>query len=202
MKKLIHGIGINDAGYVVKKNDIIKRMGGDRKFKQIWICPFYVVWKNMLQRCYSSKFHDKRPNYVGCSVSEEWKLFSNFKAWMEKQDWEGNQLDKDLLIIGNKLYSDNTCLFVSGVVNSFINDHGNAKGQCLIGVYWHKQRNKYKAQCSNPFTNKQEHLGLFNNEQEAHEAWLAKKLEYAKELAAIQKDVRVANALISRYSNY
>lgn len=39
-----------------------------------------------------------------------------------------------------------------------------------------------------------------SSEQEAHEAWLKRKLELAHELAAIQEDPRVAKALTDRYS--
>lgn len=38
------------------------------------------------------------------------------------------------------------------------------------------------------------------NVQEAHEAWLKRKLELAHLLAAEQEDPRVAEALINRYS--
>ena len=58
------------------------------------------------------------------------------------------------------------------------------------------------SKCRNPFTKKQEFLGYFTCEQEAHQAWLKRKLELAYELVAIQTDQRVAEALIDRYSNY
>lgn len=199
--KLVHGVGINDADYVVQKFETIIE-NGKRNRKLIWICPFYQAWINMLNRCYSIKFQDKRPTYRGCSVSEEWLTFSVFKNWMEKQDWQDKQLDKDLLFDGNKVYSPETCVFVTRTVNSFTTDSGAARGEWLIGVYWNKGANKFMSMCSNPFTKKQEYLGLFECEQEAHQAWLKRKLELAKELAAIQPYPRVAEALINRYSNY
>ena len=119
---------------------------------------------------------------------------------MEKQDFEGKQLDKDLLFVGNKVYSPETCIFVSPMVNSFTLDSGAARGEWLIGVSWHKQTEKFVAHCSNPFTKKLEHLGLFTCEQQAHEAWLKRKNALAHELAAIQTDPRVAKALTERYS--
>ena len=153
-------------------------------------------------RCYSVKFQERDPTYKGCSVSEEWKRFSNFRAWMAEQDWEGKQLDKDLLIEGNKVYSEDTCVFVTSGVNSFTIDRGASRGEWLIGVSWHKATSKFMSRCSNPFTKKREHLGLFTSELEAHREWLKRKLELAKELAAIQPDTRVAEALVNRYSNY
>ena len=120
---------------------------------------------------------------------------------MQKQAWEDNQLDKDLLFEGNKVYSTETCVFVTQTVNSFTTDRVNDRGEWPIGVYWNKGANKFKSQCRNPLTKKNEHLGLFTCEQEAHEAWIKRKLELAKELAAIQTDPRVSEALISRYTN-
>jgi len=154
----------------------------------------------MLKRCYYAKHQEKYPTYVGCSVSEDWLTFSNFKAWMEKQDFEGKQLDKDLLFEDNKVYSAETCVFVSPLVNTFTVDRGLDRGEWLIGAHWDKARAKFRAQCSNPFTKKRERLGSFTSEQEAHEAWLKRKLELARELAEIQTDPRVAKALIDRYS--
>ena len=200
--KLVFGVGINDADYVVRKWETVGYVDGKQKQKMVWICPFYRVWHSMLNRCYSSKYQESKPTYKGCSVSEAWLTFSNFRAWMETQDWQDKQLDKDLLIEGNKIYSADTCVFVSPMVNNFTTDRGNDRGEWMIGVYWDKGTSKFKSQCSNPFTKKVEHLGRFDSEQEAHEAWLKRKLELAKELAAIQTDSRVAEALIKRYTNY
>lgn len=201
-KKLVCGVGVNDADYVTQKFETVGYVDGEQKQKRVWKCPYYQTWVDMLNRCYDTKLHERRPTYIGCSVSEEWKTFSNFKSWMEKQDWQGKQLDKDLLFKGNKVYSAEVCVFVSPMVNSFTIDSGASKGEWMIGVCWNKRANKFLAQCSNPFTKKLEYLGLFPCEQEAHNAWLKRKLEIAYELAAIQTDPRVAKALITRYTNY
>lgn len=201
-KKLVCGVGINDADYVVQKFETIGYVNGKRKQKTVWTCPCYRAWRQMLMRCYDAKYQEKRPTYAGCTVSEEWLTFSNFRAWMKKQEWEGKQLDKDLLFQGNKVYSADTCVFVSPLVNTFTIDRGNDRGKWLVGVDWHKQTEKFRAHCSNPFTRKKEYLGLFTCEQQAHEAWLKRKLELAHELAEIQTDPRVAKALVERYLNY
>ena len=121
---------------------------------------------------------------------------------MGTQDWEDKQLDKDLLVEGNKVYSPKTCVFVTRMVNMFTTDRGNDRGELPIGVDWHKGSGRFRSRCRNPFTKKNEHLGLFDCEQEAHQAWLRRKLELAYELAELQTDPRVAEALINRYSNY
>lgn len=198
--KLVFGIGVNDSDQAVVEREEIGYVDGKRKRKIVWQCAYYTRWKDMLMRCYSAKFKERNPTYIGCTVSGEWLTFSNFKAWMENQDWQGNQLDKDLLFEGNKIYSAETCVFVTGLVNNFTTSRANGRGEWLIGVYWHKAAEKFAALCSNPFTKKKEHLGLYSTELEAHQAWLKRKLELAKELAAEQTDPRIAKALIERYS--
>ena len=199
--KLVYGVGVNDAGYVVKKWETIK-VNGKQKRKLVWVCPYYRAWTSMLERCYYSKYQERCPTYKGCSVSEEWLRFSNFKRWMESQDWECKQLDKDLLFAGNKVYSKETCVFVTRGVNLFTTDRGASRGEWLIGVCWDKGAGKFVSRCCNPFTKKGEHLGYFTCEKEAHQAWLKRKLELAYQLAAKQTDERVGKALIERYTNY
>lgn len=199
-KKLIYGVGINDADYVTQRFETIGYVDGKQKQKLAWKCPFYQTWSDMLKRCYSEKYQEKKPTYRGCTVSDTWLTFSNFKNWMGKQDFEGKHLDKDLLFKGNKTYSADTCVFVSRMVNMFTNDQGSKRGKWLIGAYRHKSGEKFLSSCCNPFTKKPEYLGLFTCEQEAHNAWLKRKLELAEELAAIQEDPRVAKALVDRYS--
>ena len=200
VKKLVQGVGVNDADYAIQKFETIGYVDGKQKQKLVWVCPFYRVWIHMLERCYSTKYQERQPTYVECIVSDNWLKFSNFKAWMMTQNWEGQQLDKDILFEGNKIYSPETCVFVTQAVNKFTTDRGAARGKWLIGACWHKQTEKFRARCRNPFTKKQEYLGLFTCEQQAHEAWLTRKIELAHELAAVQTDPRVAKALINRYS--
>lgn len=121
---------------------------------------------------------------------------------MEKQDFEGKQLDKDLLFEGNKIYSAESCVFVDGAVNSFTIDCGASKGEWPIGVCWSKEHEKFVAQCKNPFTKKGEYLGYFSCPNEAHQAWLKRKFELAHLLAEEQTDERVAKALVDRYDSY
>ena len=170
-------MGINDAGYVIEKHEELGCVDGKRKKKRVWFCPYYQTWASMLGRCYSAEHQERYPTYKGCTVAAEWLIFSNFKAWMEKQDFKGMHLDKDLLFEGNKVYSAKACVFVTPVVNSFTTDCGASRGEWLIGAVWEKRREKFRALCRNPFTRKKEHLGYFDSEQEAHEAWLKRKLK-------------------------
>jgi hypothetical protein len=185
MGKLVYGVGINDADYAVqpKIND-----------KQVH-CPYYQRWKNMLNRCYSKKQYQ---TYAGCEVAEEWKRFSNFKAWMIEQDWVGKEIDKDVLFPNNKLYSRDTCAFVSHNVNMFLTNNKATRGKYMIGVYWNKQHKKFQATCTDG-EGKNIHLGLFDTEIEAHLAWKAYKHKLAHKLADEQYDLRIAEALRNRF---
>lgn len=192
--KLTHGSGINDADYVTQKCETV-----NGKKKQVWICPFYRAWRDMLKRCYNPKYQERRPTYIDCSVCEEWLTFSNFRAWMEKQVWQDKELDKDILTPGNKIYSPDTCVFVTRQLNSFLIDRAAGRGPFLIGVCWDKRDNKFQSKCCNPFTGKQECLGYFSDEQEAHQAWRKRKHKHALTYADIQYDERIANALKTRF---
>lgn len=192
--KLVFGVGVNDADY-----NVVMRVDG----KRVHTCPYYSRWAKMLERCYDEKYQIKKPTYIGCSVIGDWFIFSNFKMWMEKQDWEGKQLDKDLLVNGNRVYSPNTCVFIHETINIFTTDRRLHRGVWPLGVYFKKANRRFVAQCSNPFTGgPQEYLGLFDTPKEAHFAWKARKHSLACQLADSEyvTDERVANALRKRYA--
>lgn len=186
--RLIYGVGINDADYVVQPT-----INGKRE-----ICPFYRLWFNMIKRCYSMKYQVRYPTYIGCSVCDEWLTFLNFKAWVQTQNWEGKELDKDLLLEDNKVYSPETCIFVDHVVNTFTLNRAADRGNHPIGVDILKHGG-FRARCNNPFSGKSEYLGQFTCPNQAHEAWRKRKHELACQLADLQSDDRVADALRMRY---
>ena len=188
-RKLVYGVGINDAEYFVKPV-----VNGKRD-----LCKFYDTWVHMLARCFSKKVHARQKTYEGCSVCDEWLTFSKFKGWMQTQDWTGKELDKDIINFGNKKYSPDNCAFVSSKTNCFVTEIRVTNGDLPIGVYFNKPSKKFLAQCYNPFTGKNENLGRFICKNQAHQAWKKRKHELACQLAEIQTDDRVANALRVRY---
>ena len=147
--KLIYGIGINDSDYKIQPHI---------EGKQV-ICKYYQTWKGMLSRCYDFKTQAKRPTYIGCTVCDEWLTFSNFKRWMETQDWEGKCLDKDILVQRNKVYSPDTCIFVTDAINVLFTKRDAARGQYKLGVYFNRENGKFKSQCN--INGKQKHLGYY-----------------------------------------
>lgn len=198
-RKLVYGVGINDATYVTQVTESFGYAGGKQIQKHIWTCPIYSIWKDMLERCYSKTFKEKNPTYSDCIVCRDWLLFSKFREWVIIQDWEGLQLDKDILVDGNKLYSPATCCFVTKRVNSFIIERNASRGKYPIGVCWDSKHSRFKAQCSSVFTGKQTYLGLFDDPESAHKAWLEFKLIQAVELSKNITDTKIKEALVSRY---
>lgn len=189
LRKPVFGVGIND--YPGTSSWMIDGV----RYK----CPIYVKWVSMMGRCYNEKFVKDFPTYQECHVSEDWKYFTNFRNWMSEQDWQGKELDKDLLFKNNKTYSAETCVFVSRELNAFLNDHGAARGKYPLGVSWHKGTQMFVASCSDPNTGKSRHIGLFDNPEDAHLAWKSRKHELACIYAEQQTDERIAEALRTRY---
>lgn len=180
IRKLVEGVGINDAPYLVKP-----RVNG-----KCVECPFFTVWRSMIRRCYSKIYHNKQPTYKDCKVHDDWLNFMAFKSWMEKQDWKGNNLDKDILKPGNKTYSKETCLFVSKGVNNLLNDHKAKRGEFPIGVC--KFGNKYMAQCSG---RKNRYIGLYDTPEQAHRAWAIEKVKIIRQVAETEQP-EIKNALL------
>ena len=160
-RKLVFGVGVNDVDYITQPVD--------HKTGKRLICPFYRRWRDMIRRCYSSQYHETRPTYKDCYVSEEWKYFNNFKAWMKKQDWVGMELDKDILVPGNKIYSPEYCLFIPQELNSLLTDSGSTRGNFPIGACFHKSEGKFHARCSVDGKNK--YLGSFTTPEAASLAY-------------------------------
>jgi len=179
MRRLVQGFGINDVDHATEK------------------CVFYGAWIHMIRRSYDAKFQGRNLTYIGCSVCEEWRYFSKFKEWMKSQDWQGKQLDKDILIEGNKLYSPDTCAFISAATNTLLNDCGARKGKYPTGVSFHKENNRFQARCWDG-NGTQTHLGYFETPGKARQEYLKFKANVIRGVALLQDDLRVREALIRR----
>ena len=162
----------------------------------------YNLWCSMLTRCYSDTHKKKYPTYEGCEVSDNFKSYEYFYEWCNKQigfDNEGWQLDKDLLIKGNKVYNENVCIFIPQEINSMLVKCTASRGEHLIGVSWNDTCKAFEARVRKNKGNR-EYLGLFKTEIEAFNAYKTAKESFVKGQATKWKgkiDDRAYNALMN-----
>ena len=184
----VFGVGMVGAKYPVSE-------GGVRTKE-------YDLWCSMLRRCYSDGFRKKQPTYKDCEVSDKFKSYEYFYEWCHKQigfGVEGFELDKDLLVKGNKVYSESTCVFLPSEINTLLVKRENMRGEHLIGVCWHNTSKSFVARV-NKNKGKQEHLGYFTTEIEAFNTYKQAKESFVKEQAEKWKgqiDERAYLALIN-----
>lgn len=139
----------------------------------------------MLRRCLDPQARLNRPDYIGSAVCAPWLVFSNFRRWMVRQNWENRSLDKDLLIPGNKLYSPKTCIFIPNYINNTLLKR--VPRQHLPGVHIETTSGRYVAQCQmtnletgQRFTKK---IGRFKTEKQAYKAYVSFKSQLIYTLA-------------------
>ena len=184
----VYGIGISGTKYPIRVNGVLTKE--------------YKLWQSMLERCYSTTLKKQRPTYKGCKVSNKFKSYEYFYEWCNKQVGFGNKgfdLDKDLLIKGNKVYSETTCVFIPREINQVLVKRTALRGEHLIGVYWDKTNKAFRARV-NKNKGRQEYLGLFKTEIEAFNAYKEAKEAFVKEQANKWKgkiDERAYSALMS-----
>ena len=148
----------------------------------------YLRWHDMINRCYNDKFHERNPQYKGCTVCEEWLNYSNFKVWYDRNKIKGMSLDldKDILFKGNKEYSPATVVFVPHEINTlFVNCKKN-RGDYPVGVHFDEKENKYRAGMS--FMGERIRLGRFDSVESAFVRYKEYKEDFIKDIAEQYKD--------------
>lgn len=188
MSRKICGVGVNDVGYKTYKTEVV-----NGKRVTVWVCPYYMTWKSMLSRCYSRSFLRLNPHYEGCKVCNEWHSLSAFRSWMMEQDWEGKQLDKDILCKGNKVYCHEYCAFVLKSTNQFIVNSFKSVGDLPIGASIDKRTGRYRAYINCNGVKKL--IGTYDDPNKASEAWFKEKLKMAIEIGKKESDNRIVDAL-------
>lgn len=172
----VFGIGISGTKYPIRVNDVQTKE--------------YILWYSMLNRCYSDTYKKKRPTYEGCEVLENFKSYEYFYEWCQNQigfNVEGWHLDKDLLVKGNKVYSESTCVFIPHEINLLLIKRESLRGEHLIGVSWNNTNKVFIARVHKN-KGKQEYLGCFKTELEAFNAYKTAKEAFVKEQAEKWKD--------------
>lgn len=141
------------------------------------------TWHSMFKRCYSEAVHIKHKPYSTCYVNPIWYDFQNFAKFyvlnpFRKAGWE---LDKDILVKGNKEYGPDKCTFVPTDINGYLKTNANRRGTLPIGVKLSYLKNSYEAKVR-IFNGEQISLGKFDTVESAFEAY-----KFAKESVIKQK---------------
>lgn len=188
-KELIYGVATNDyEGYIMDDNS--------RPIDS------YNTWFQMIRRCYNESERHLHPTYADCTVCDEWLKYSNFKEWFDNPEngyRKGYQLDKDILLKGNKVYSPDTCCFVPNELNSITTKANTLRGDTPIGVS--KNGNKYRAAYGR--LNKLIYIGLYDTPEEAFQAYKKAKEAWMKEYGEIlYKDGLITEKVRDALSRY
>lgn len=170
MKKLVYGVGVNDH-----HSTTIDSNGKHYNF--------YNAWVNMLMRCYSKSYQLDFPTYTGCTVCDEWHSLTAFKQWHDLNYVNGYDLDKDLLVPGNKVYSPNTCAYVPKPLNYLLLDRSRFRGAYPMGVSYDKSRGKFLSIVT--IDGKAKNCGRFNTVHDAEQAY--KKAKNAEILRKVNQ---------------
>ena len=155
----------------------------------------YKIWVNMLRRCYDEKYHERQSTYIGCKVSERFLNFQNFGEWDNDNyyeiEGERMELDKDILVKHNKIYSPETCIYVPQRINKLFTKSNKTRGDLPIGVSSCKN-GKYRVNCCllNLETGKSEsiYLGLYDIPEQAFEVYKYYKEKNIKQVADYYKN--------------
>lgn len=197
-KGLLYGVAVNDV-----KERVIETIYVDGKRKKVYLCDAYRKWSNMLARCYGGSKAKYLARYKDVTVCDEWLRFSSFRDWMYSHDYEGMELDKDLKVDGNKVYSPDACLFIPHEINAFLVLSNGIRGNLPVGVCLFKRDNNYHSYIKHK--GEREHIGYFSTPMEAHKAWQIKKLEFAVEMRDKQdrpEIIQGLNRVISKLEHH
>lgn len=144
----------------------------------------YMKWWNMMQRCYDPVVHQYKPYYSPCTVCEEWHNFANFRIWYMDNCMGSKKLDldKDILVQGNTVYSPETCTLISHFTNTIFEDRGTS-----TRIAQNSETGKYDVWMSVLGQNKE--IGTFDTREEGKKAFLDYKQNYISEFAEKSKDI-------------
>lgn len=147
----------------------------------------YAYWESMMKRVYNPQTESYARPYRDCSVSEVWHNFQNFAEWCQGQEGfskNGFQLDKDLLVKGNKVYGPDTCCFLPGHANCAMTGmkHFNTSG--YTGV----EKNEYGFSAAITMCSVGVSIGTFDSAEKASFMYKSIKEAYVRSLAQVYKD--------------
>lgn len=159
-----------------------------------------AVWHAMRQRCGVGGTKKPKSGYSDCSISENFLNFQYFAEWCQPQiayGREGYELDKDILVLNNRVYSENHCVFIPQELNSFLCVNSGPVSDLPKGVT--RCKDKYMARLAAVG-----YLGVYATPEQASMVYQnARNKELFKWLVRLQSgeflvDKKVITALIER----
>ena len=174
----VHGVGCVDVPFQTCVGGVL--------------CWQYQLWRWLLKRCFCDKFKGRNPTYMDVTCCDEWFSFANFLEWVNKEVGysgkpDGMQLDKDLIVEGNKTYSPETCSFVPRAVNNLLTSRGSVRGKYPVGVYFDNCNGGFNVQVNH--CGVRQNLGLFKTPEEAFAVYKVAKEAQIKVVALRYRDV-------------
>lgn len=153
------------------------------KYTQKGTPLIYNTWRGMLGRCYNKKSNRySRYGGRGVVVSEEWLCLQDFGKWYEatrKSLPNGitYNLDKDLILQGNKVYAKEFCQLIPKELNVLTTSNQANRGSLPVGVQYAKDTLKYRAEACKKY------LGVYETVEEAFNVYKVYKYNRIKNLA-------------------
>lgn len=166
----------------------------------------YTLWLDMLKRC-TEKFQARYPTYKGTTCSENFKSYTFFYEWCNRQIGFKNKaangkswhLDKDLLVKGNKHYSEDNCVFIPQSINLLLTKSDSIRGDNPLGVHRSRKRSMFTARCKDG-NGVNRYLGNFSTPSEAFKCYKLHKESVMRRVAEeyeTQIDYRAYKALLN-----
>ena len=188
LRSLCYGVGINDV--------MIPYFTRTRTWR---------TWSGIIRRTNNRDpkwiNEQNKISYLGCTLDSRWYKLSAFKEWIEQwDDFQNKEVDKDILIPGNKIYGPDTCLMVRPSVNAWFKP--TVVGDLPRGVTWNSYWKKngtgkpYRAQIT-PIGGKRTALGYYATIEEASAVFEKARKDQIKILIETEADLKVKNAMLN-----
>jgi hypothetical protein len=192
---------MNSSKNMVRIQNAQDRRGADGKWLKFYTeegvgyaTRASVVWFNMKARCEDTRAYKAR-NAAYADTQNGFESFQHFAEWCQgeygyrKRERNGFfwSLDKDLISIGNRVYSEDRCMFIPNRVNILFSGT-RIEREYPMGVCYYKPLNKLRSQ-SHSANGTKTHLGYFDCPEEAHLAYQKHKIEVFKLLLKDDEDV-------------